>query len=183
MSGIICCACLNVSHFSSTACTAAMAKRAQQGSGEERVTAKSRPMMNLIARTPSFVSFDASRNTRTNLHLMQESRIDDYWNIDGSRDLSDPWTGFTQFTLLDEKPPDGYIYMWSGERLTRKQLTSRPDHPWPELWKSMGKNAKLKEKQKMVWWKAPPRKRTKIAWNLFHRPRGYGIQRNHQERT
>ena len=42
----------NVSHFSSTACTAAMAKRAQQGSGEERVTAKSRPMMNLVAREP-----------------------------------------------------------------------------------------------------------------------------------
>ena len=38
--------------------------------------------------------------------------------------------------------------MWSGGRLTRKQLTSRPDHLWPELWKSMGKNAKLKEKQK-----------------------------------
>ena len=35
------------------------------------------------------------------------------WNIDGSRDLSDPWTGFTQFTLLDEKAPNGY--MWSGE--------------------------------------------------------------------
>ena len=33
-------------------------------------------------------------------------------------------------------------------RLTRKQLTSRPDHLWPELWKSMGKHAKLKEKQK-----------------------------------
>ena len=33
-------------------------------------------------------------------------------------------------------------------RLTRKQLTSRPDHIWPELWKSMGKHAKLKEKQK-----------------------------------
>ena len=76
----------------------------------------------------------------------RENRIDDYWNIDGSRDLSDPWTGFTQFTVLEEKPPDGY--MWSGERLTRKQLTSRPDHLWPELWKSMGKHAKLKEKQK-----------------------------------
>ena len=40
--------------------------------------------------------------------------------------------------------------MWSGERLTRKQLTSRPDHLWPELelWKTMGKHAKLKEKQK-----------------------------------
>ena len=38
--------------------------------------------------------------------------------------------------------------MWSGERLTRKQLTSRPDHLWPELLEKMGKNAKLKEKQK-----------------------------------
>ena len=43
----------NISHFSSTACTAAMAKQAQQESGEGRVTAKSRPMMNLTARTPS----------------------------------------------------------------------------------------------------------------------------------
>ena len=33
----------NISHFSSTACSAAMAKRAPQESGEERVTAKSRP--------------------------------------------------------------------------------------------------------------------------------------------
>ena len=37
-----------------------MAKRAQQGSGEERVTAKSKPMMNLIARTPSVVSSSTS---------------------------------------------------------------------------------------------------------------------------
>ena len=37
-----------------------MAKRAQQDSGEERVTAKSRPMMNLIARTLSHVSSSTS---------------------------------------------------------------------------------------------------------------------------
>ena len=43
---------------------------------------------------------DVSRTTHTNLDVMQERRIDDYWNIDGSRDLSDPWTGFTQFILL-----------------------------------------------------------------------------------
>ena len=54
---------------------------------------------------------DVSRTTHTNLDVMQESRIDDSWNIDGSRDLSDPWTGFTQFTLLKQKPPDGQ--MWS----------------------------------------------------------------------
>ena len=46
---------------------------------------------------------DVSRTTRTNLDVKQEKRIDDCWNIDGSRDLSDPWTGFTQFTLLHEK--------------------------------------------------------------------------------
>ena len=50
----------NISHFSSSACLAAMAKRAQQDSGEGRVTAKSRPMMNLTARTPSAVSSSAS---------------------------------------------------------------------------------------------------------------------------
>ena len=38
--------------------------------------------------------------------------------------------------------------MVQGGRLTRKQLTSRPDHLWPELWEKMGKIAKLKEKQK-----------------------------------
>ena len=52
---------------------------------------------------------DISRTTHTNLDVKQEKRIDDYWNIDGSRNLSDPWTGFTQFTLLEEKPRDGYV--------------------------------------------------------------------------
>ena len=48
---------------------------------------------------PSFTRWDknhsiplkyigVSRTTRTNLDVMQERRIDDYWNIDGSRDVS-----------------------------------------------------------------------------------------------
>ena len=52
----------NISHFSSTVCSTAMAKRVQQESGEERVTAKSRPMMNLTARMPSIVSSSTSSN-------------------------------------------------------------------------------------------------------------------------
>ena len=40
----------NISHFSSTVCSEAMSKRVQQDSGEERVTAKSKPMMNLVSR-------------------------------------------------------------------------------------------------------------------------------------
>ena len=69
---------------------------------------------------------DVSRTTQTNLDVKQEKRIDDYWNIDDSRDLSDPWTGFTQFTLLEEEPLD--TFTWSGGRLTRKRLISRSVH-------------------------------------------------------
>ena len=52
----------NISHFSSTVCSAAMAKRAQQESGEERVAAKSRPMMSLIAMAPSNLSSSTSES-------------------------------------------------------------------------------------------------------------------------
>ena len=89
---------------------------------------------------------DVSRTPHTNLDVKQEKRIDDYWNIDGSRDLSDPWTGFTQFTLSKKKKNLPTDICGPGGRLTRKQLTSRPDHLWPDLWEKMGKNAKLKEK-------------------------------------
>ena len=61
-------------HFSSTACTAAMAKRAQQGSREERVTAKSRPMMNLTARMPSIVSSSTLSNSGRTSHGYQDPR-------------------------------------------------------------------------------------------------------------
>ena len=48
-----------ISHFSPTACSDTLAKRSQD-SGAERVTSKSKPMLNLIARTPSFVSSSTS---------------------------------------------------------------------------------------------------------------------------
>ena len=111
---------------------------------------------------------DETRTTHTNLDVKQEKSIDDDWNIDGSRDLSDLWTGFTQFTLLDEKAPDGYMCSWV--RLTRKQLTSRPDHLWPELWKSMGKHAKLKEKQKWSEEKLHPENARKLRGIFFIDP-------------
>ena len=40
----------NISHFSSTDCLEVMSKRTQEDTGEERVTAKSKPMMNLVSR-------------------------------------------------------------------------------------------------------------------------------------
>ena len=52
----------NISHFSSTDCSGVMPKRTQQDSGEEKFTAKSRPMMSLIARAPSTLSSSASES-------------------------------------------------------------------------------------------------------------------------
>ena len=53
-------------------------------------------------------NIDVCRTTCTNLDVKQEKRMDDYWNVDGSRDLSVFWTGCTQVTLLEQKPPDGW---------------------------------------------------------------------------
>ena len=71
---------------------------------------------------------------------------EDYWNADGDRELSDTWTGFTRFTVSSEKPPEGFL--WSGERLTRKLTTSRPDKLWTDMWMHMSDASKRNAKQK-----------------------------------
>ena len=43
---------------------------------------------------------DVTRSTHTDLDVIQEKRIDDYWNVDSSKHLSDSWRGFTKFTPL-----------------------------------------------------------------------------------
>ena len=40
----------NISHFSSINCSEVMSKKTQKDSGEERVTGKSKPMMNFVSR-------------------------------------------------------------------------------------------------------------------------------------
>ena len=44
------------------------------------------------------------------MDVLLESRIDVYWDVDGGWELSGPWTGFTQFTRLNEKPTFGYTW-------------------------------------------------------------------------
>ena len=69
----------NISHFSSTVCSETKAKILKQDSGEERVTAKSRPMMSLIARVPSNVSSPTSVTPGKRIHGNQNpwSAIDE----------------------------------------------------------------------------------------------------------
>ena len=68
---------------------------------------------------------DVTRTTQTSLERLLEKHIDDYWNVDGERELSDAWTGFTRLILLNESHLTDLHC--PGERVTRKQTTSRPD--------------------------------------------------------
>ena len=63
---------------------------------------------------------DVNRTTDTTLDVMSEKHIEHYWNIDGEKELSDAWTGFTIFIALKETPPDGYARSeredWRGNK-------------------------------------------------------------------
>ena len=45
--------------------------------------------------------------TNTTLDVLRESQINDWWNVDGDRELSGPWTGFIQFTSSNTTAPKG----------------------------------------------------------------------------
>ena len=79
------------------------------------------------------------------MDVKQEKRVDDYCNVDGSRDLSDPWTGFTRF--LSWKKNLQADFRGPGE-IDEKTADIQARSFMPELRDKMGKTAKLKEKQK-----------------------------------
>ena len=53
----------------------------------------------------------------------------------------------TRFVLLKGRPPEGITH-GPGERLTRKETTSRLDDVLPDMWKFMCEAAKKKAKQR-----------------------------------
>ena len=100
----------NIGHFSSTVCSDTMAKRSQQDAGGQRVTAKSRPMMNLTARTPSVVSSSASSNAGRTSYGYQDR---------GKSVASDDRSG------KPEKPsPPGYSKEDYGQSWSSQEWTS-----------------------------------------------------------
>ena len=88
---------------------------------------------------------DVIKSPHTDLDVAQEKRIYDYWDVDKNRNLSDSWTAFTRFTLLDETPSRGFPR--PGGRLTKIQTASRLDHIRPGAWIRIGKAAQRREKQ------------------------------------
>ena len=120
----------NIGHFSSTACIAALAKRAQQDSGEGRVTAKSRPMMNLFARMLSVVSSSTSNPERI-------------WH--GYQDLGKSVAENDRSGKLDRPSPPGYAKEDYGQSWSSQEWKSgaaahdRSGEPEKTSWDTMQK--------------------------------------------
>ena len=107
----------NVSHFSCTVCSDTMAKRSQHDSGEERVTAKSRPVMNLIARAPSHVS------SSTSVSLGKRSY--------GSQD---PWSSIAQKEERSGRPDIGIDRLTASDFYYHKQFMESFSSPSYSNW-------------------------------------------------
>ena len=116
----------NISHFSSINCSEAMSKRTQEDAGEERVTAKSKPMMNLVSRysvrDPNVLASTASerqiwKSERTSDLVEQQTRTgklvmgassSDYseWNF-GEKWPSQEWKSDEMLEARTERPVGG----------------------------------------------------------------------------
>ena len=98
----------NISHFSSTNCLEVMSKRTQADAGEERVTAKSKPMMNLVSRcsvrNPDVLASTASQSpekTRYESQLPLSSRNEQ--DLRTERPVKDAYSsGYSEWNT-DEK--------------------------------------------------------------------------------
>ena len=85
------------------------------------------------------------------LDVVLEKSIDDYWNVDWDRELSDTWTSFSRIIVLDEKTPDGCT--WSEKRLTTSIQTS--------IFEARNLEQASKQRKKQKWTVEKP----KLDWN------------------
>ena len=113
----------NISHFSSTVCSETMAKRLQHDSGEERVTAKSRPMMSLIARAPSNLSSSTSVSLGTRSYGHQN-----LWSTIAEKEEGSgrPVVGSDQKTAFDYYYLEQFMESFSSARYSKCD----DDHAW-----------------------------------------------------
>ena len=107
----------NISHFSFTLCSEAMAKRLQQDSGEERVTAESRPMMSLIARAPSNISSSTSESQGKRSYGNQNA-----WSAKAEREEGSgrPDIGSDRKTAFDHYYHEQFMESFSSASYTKR---------------------------------------------------------------
>ena len=64
--------------------------------------------------------FDVTRTTFSSPDVMLEQQTEDVWDVDGEKELSDAWIGFTRFVLPKGKAT-GMIFMVQGETYTEQK--------------------------------------------------------------
>ena len=142
----------NISHFSSTNCLKVMSKRTQEDAGEERVTAKSKPMMNLVsrysARDPNVLASTASESPVKTQFESQEVPLNSWneqqprtgrpvmgacssdcsgWNID-DKWSSQEWKSGKMLGARTERPVDDKFvidYDLDSDTFTQSNLSPR----------------------------------------------------------
>ena len=121
----------NISHFSSTACIASIAKRAPQDSGDERVTAKSRPMM-------IFDRWERHRSCRLQLQWARGRDITEFkilWSpllekVDKGNLVREQSFSPTDYSKLD------YDHVWSSQEWKAEATThDRSRQPDKTSWR------------------------------------------------
>ena len=102
----------NISHFNSTDCSEVISKRTQEESGEERVTAKSKPMMRLIEMAPSNLSSSTSEGSEKRSYGHQNP-----WSAEAEKEErpGQPVVG------SDQKTATGYYH----EQFTESSFSAR----------------------------------------------------------
>ena len=96
------------------------------------------------------------RKTKTSLPDEQEAEILDIWRPDKIQPgLSSPWVGQTYFEIKRPRARAGWE--WVCGRETKIQKTDRPPSIWPETWKCMNKEARIREIELSNYGKEMPR--------------------------
>ena len=110
-------------------------------SGQFKVTIDKEPRVQLcVPKEETFPIplqyIDETKSTHTDLDVMQEKRIDDYWNVDSSRNLSDSWKGFHEVHIIERKTSHGIsvgreeIDKSSNDYRTRSRVSRSNDENW-----------------------------------------------------
>ena len=89
--------------------------------------------------------FDVVRRTSTTLDVLLESRIDDYWHLDGGRGTVGAVDRFHSVHSIERKA-SGMVTRGPERGLTKDQAISGPVSVWPKVWSSVSKSSQNKEK-------------------------------------
>ena len=122
---------------------------------------------------------DVTRTTDTSLDVVLEKNIDDYWNVDGDRELSDTWTGFTRFTFLNEKTT-GWIHMFRGET-DKKTNDLQARHFVARDFERYVRCVETQRKAKVGYRETRARQCQKITWYLLHWSWSWRVQECHEK--